>query len=104
MSKEQKDWNDANIKQVVNALTAAHYHCGSEMRGPNGRIEFWIGGGTVPVILLQVYAQDMGFELWKPLTTAQDMREVITDLKACLQGKPKMQDVVPAVVSKVLNE
>ena len=82
MSNQRKQWNDENLHQVVETLIAAQYQCGRQMKDKDGtRVEFWIGPGIRPVIVVQVYAQDMGFELLTPLTTEQKMTDVIEVLK-----------------------
>jgi len=88
---ERKARNDENIQQVTKVLFDAGYHCGNSMQGQNGHVEFFIGPGVVPVILLQYYRDDMGFELWKPIVASDRMDETLDALRTCVQRRPPSQ-------------
>jgi hypothetical protein len=78
---DKKTRNNDNIKQVKEVLYAANYHCGSNMHGTTGDIEFWVGPGSAPVIALQFYKNDDGFELWIPISQSNRMDETLEALR-----------------------
>jgi hypothetical protein len=82
---EKKARNDENIKQVKELLYAANYRCGHNMHGTNGDIEFFVGGGPIPVIALQYYNNDDGFELWVPISQSNRMDDTLAALRKATQ-------------------
>ena len=91
---ERVAWNQENMKRVTGVLRGAGYHPGAFYRStisgcnaaPAGEasIEFWIGPGAVPVIALQTYADDTGFDILTPLSNSNMMDVIIEALnEAC---------------------
>lgn len=78
---EKKARNDENIQQVVDVLTTANYRAGRDIRSGHGHVEFWVGPGRVPVIALQYYANNDGFELYVPITQSNRMDETLYALR-----------------------
>ena len=82
---ERKQWRDENLKMVTDALHEARYQATAIFEAPagtrGGSIEIWTGPGKVPVIGVQLYPEDMGFELLAALTDEQDMRKVVKVLE-----------------------
>ncbi len=86
-SSEKKARNDENIAQVRKALSAAGYQCGHNMRGTGGDMEFFVGPGAVPVIAVQYYKHDDGFEVWVPITQSNRMDDTLAQLRAATERK-----------------
>lgn len=78
---QKKTRNDENIQQVVDVLTAARYQQGRTIRSMNGDMEFWVGPGRIPVIVLHLYDSDDGFEVYIPITQSNRMDETLAALK-----------------------
>jgi hypothetical protein len=88
---DKKTWNAENVKQIVDVLTGANYRCcGLFTASGHGVIEMWIGPGSVPVIGLQLHANDDGFEVWTPLVQSIRMDETVAALRAATGVGPKL--------------
>ena len=96
--EERKQWNQENITQVLRTLSQAGYRAGAIFEAPagtsGGSVEMWVGPGRVPVIGLQLYAEDMGFELLVPLTGDQNMAKVVRTLEWATT-RPEVEAVKP---------
>jgi len=79
MDKKQR--NEGNIGQVVDVLIAANYQHGRTIQNKNGSVEFWVGPGRIPVIAMQVYPNNDGFELWIPITQSNRMDDTLYQLR-----------------------
>lgn len=75
---------DENIKAIKDRLYEAGYQCIGNMHGAgnSGDIEFFAGPGRVPVIAVQIYAEDHGVEVWAPLSQSNRMDDTLGALKA----------------------
>ena len=93
---EKKNRNDENIRQVVEVLTSANYRCGTQIQSKNGDFELWVGPGSVPVIALQFYKNDNGFELYVPITQSNRMDETLEALRGATA-----QVSAPALTSEI---
>lgn len=78
---QKKERNDENIAAVTKVLFGAGYRCGHTMHGSNGEIEFFVGPGSEPVIALQYYKDDNGFEVWVPITKSNRMEVTLDALR-----------------------
>jgi hypothetical protein len=90
---EKKTRNDENIRQVIDTLTAANYHCGKVFHAAYkhpGKIELWVGPGRIPVIALQYYGNDDGFEVLAPMTHSNRMDETLSALEIATGASVKV--------------
>jgi len=78
---EKKQRNDENIQRVIDALVNANYRAGITMRGCGHSLELWVGPGRIPVIAVQYYSNDDGFELYIPITQSNRMDETLAALR-----------------------
>jgi len=97
MKNEKKARNDENIQQVVDALTAANYRSGRLITSANkqGSVEFWVGAGRVPVIAVQIYPNDDGFEVYAPITQSNRMDETLALLREIIGKAPANTTQLP---------
>jgi hypothetical protein len=85
---EKKARNDENIQQVIDVLTAANYRAGRTILSGQSHIEFWVGPGRIPVIAVQYYANDDGFEVYVPITQSNRMDETLYQLRDATNIQP----------------
>ena len=81
---DKTERNRENIKAVTDVLIAARYRSSASLGsddGNPGMVEFWTGPGKVPVIVLQTYPDDNGFELWVPIAQTNDMSDTLYALR-----------------------
>jgi len=79
----RRQWNQENVKRVTDVLVESGYRSGALYSSAGtATIEFWIGPGSVQVIALQRYDDDMGFELLTPMTTSNEMDKVVEQLRS----------------------
>ena len=86
---ERKKWHTENLKRVNAAIHAEESSCIhlASLSGPHpggGYLDFFSVNGNV--LILQTYANYSGFEVWTPLTTSQNMDEVIAKLHEYVVG------------------
>lgn len=84
MDTEKKTRNDENIGSVKKTLFAAGGHT---MSGTGGEIEFFVGGGSVPVVAVHYYNNDDGFEVYVPITQSNRMDETLAQLRVATERK-----------------
>jgi len=78
--KEQR--NMENIREVHDTLFAAGYHSGKILKGKGTEyMEFFVGPGDVPVIAVQHYNNNDGFEIWQPIALTNRMDTTLDALK-----------------------
>jgi hypothetical protein len=86
--QEKKTRNDENVQQVIDILTAANYRTGRTIRSGQGHVEFWVGPGRIPVIAVQYYVNDEGFEVYVPITQSNRMDETLYQLRDATNIQP----------------
>ena len=87
-ASRRRQWTQENVKQVTDVLIESGYRSGALYSSAGtATIEFWIGPGSVQVIALQRYDDDMGFELLAPITTSNEMDKVVEQLRSICTSK-----------------
>ena len=88
-NSERKKWNDENIKRVTDALIDANYRS-TALYSSSGTatIEIWVGPGSAPILALQRYDDDMGFDVWKPVSQSNLMDDMIRELGSLISNIP----------------
>jgi hypothetical protein len=66
------------ITAIKDAINYARYRCTGEAAGI---LEAYVGGGAVPVILVQTYGNCDGIEVWQPLTQSIKTADTLEALK-----------------------